>query len=120
MPSSKQSSKVVAYFPNSECPQRVFERVVMDRSAKVSYTTSVFDIGDDILELICSEFYNAAGEFVYKKQAVITVRRNAEGVLSSVVVRLTSAKNAVKQLGNLRNASKRVVQHRRRVGPESK
>jgi hypothetical protein len=126
MPSSKQSLRVVTYRPDPNCPRNVFERLLFDREYLAKYVTSVFDIGDDILELLSSEWYDLRGEFVYENCAVMTVRRNVNGSIRSVMVRFTSAKIAEKLLGNhpkgdaSPSGRKRVIFRRRRVGPESK
>jgi hypothetical protein len=110
------------YRPNPAQPSAVFERILIEKGKKIRYIASVFDIGDDILEFLKPQWYDPRGEFIYEDAAVITVRRNGNGSVSSVSVRFTSCEIAERLLGNPPKAGiprKRTsaIVRRRRVGP---
>jgi hypothetical protein len=120
MPSSKQVRKVSPGLRSIELnPTPVFSRCIGYARDTETYDSNVFDVGQDVIDLIDQTQYNADVGLVYYNEVMIDVRRKMGGAIKTVTIRFASARISRKLLGKRARARKN-ANRRRPYGGESK
>jgi hypothetical protein len=99
MPKTKSVQRVVKYQTNPTYPAGPFEVLKRSLDRECIFETNVFDLGDEIFELIQPEFQGAGGEYVYDNRVIVRVLRDKYFCVTRVTIRFASSKIAERLLG---------------------
>jgi hypothetical protein len=107
MPKTKLVPKVAKIYPSDPVyPAGPLEVLLWALDRIAVFETNVFDIGEDIFQLIKPEFHSSDEEYVYDNRCIVKVTRNRYFCISSVNIRFVSAKIAERLLGRPSKRSK--------------